>query len=53
MGSRSGDEAEPIALDKMRKFMEDEDVVAASAWLMISQAISELQKFGSEGETIH
>jgi hypothetical protein len=47
-----GCNAEPWALDKMQDFMDVEDVAAASAWLMIAQAIHKLQKLTPSG-TIH
>lgn len=47
-----GEDAERLALDKMNHFMAVEDVVGASAWLMIVQAIQELQKT-TPAETIH
>ncbi|MES2985300.1 MAG: hypothetical protein V4735_08950 [Pseudomonadota bacterium] len=47
-----GEDAERLALDKMNHFMALEDVVGASTWLMIAQAIQELEKTSSDA-TIH
>jgi len=42
--NRFGAKAEQEALAKMQFFMDDEDLAAASAWLMIAQAVKELQQ---------
>ena len=47
-----GERAEEWAKAKMRGFMDAEDVVAASAWLMIAQAIDELQQ-RTPTDTVH
>ena len=47
-----GEDAERLALEKINHFMAVEDVVGASAWLMIAQAIQELQKT-TTSETVH
>lgn len=50
--NRHGEDAEQWALDKMRTFMDAEDLVAASAWLIIAQAIQELKQQAPSG-TVH
>ena len=49
---RHGDSAEEVALAKMRKFMDEEEVVGASTWLMIAQAIAKLKE-STPGGTVH
>lgn len=46
-----GDAAEQEALRKMNSFMDEEDVAAASAWLIIAQTIREL--LDMQPKTIH
>ncbi len=47
-----GENAEKTALDKMQSFIDEEDVVGASAWLMIAQAVKELQQT-TPNRTVH
>lgn len=49
---RHGDNAEDIALEKMIKFMEDQEVIGASTWLMIAQAIGKLKETAPSA-TVH
>lgn len=50
--NQHGEAAEDLALSRMKSFMDEEDVVGASAWLMIAQAIKELGDM-TPGGTIH
>lgn len=49
---RHGVEAEKEALSKMRAFMDEEEIIGASVWLMIAQAVKELQQT-TPNSTIH
>jgi hypothetical protein len=44
-----GEAAEEIALSRMQKYMDVENLAGASAWLMIAQAIKELQDMNPSG----
>lgn len=50
--NQHGAEAEKTALGRMQAFMDEEDVVGASAWLMIAQAVKELQQT-TPNTTVH
>lgn len=52
MINQHGKMAERMALEKMRKFADEEDEVAASAWLTIAKTVQELQELTTSG-TIH
>ena len=48
-----GDGAEDYTLKRMNAFMQDENIVAASTWLMLAQAIKELGALKPENNTVH